>query len=369
MSVSVNGSRTKEFKPALDQLPITTVIKGNRSLGLILMGQAALTGAGTVFMVVSFVQGAGAPPFELFLMFAVWAAISFPTGLHQLSSVTTTTIDARRVSFSSKSLVRSKQWMEEIDRYEGIAYREESHGGTKTSRPYTLYIVELYHADSNKNQKIYQSTSAQGARQIWEDYCRVLNLAAVEKDGSTLIKRNVEDLDKSVRDLVKEGKLSIDFDPSRPPPKGLKVNAAEEIFEVVLTKDRFSIVTYSLVLLFSGAFIFIGFNHEDGLPFTIFGIIIGLVIVSAMLWEQFTKESIKIGEDTIYLNRITPLKETAVATFTTSEIESVVVDKKDNHFYKKVFIKTDQQQEAIGGGLSAEALEWLKNCILSVISA
>jgi hypothetical protein len=53
----------------------------------------------------------------------------------------------------------------------------------------------------------------------------------------------------------------------------------------------------------------------------------------------------------------------------TSEIESVIVDKKDNHFHKQVLIKTDQQEEAIGGGLSAKALEWLKNCILSIISA
>lgn len=369
MQILVDGGRAREFKLHLDQLPFTHIKKGNKFFGLILMGHAAVAGACTVLLVITFVQGAGAAPIGLSLIFAAWATIALATGLHQLSSVTTTTIDARQVSFSSKSLIRSKQWMEEIDRYEGIAYREEFHQGSKGSRPYTLYIVELFHTDGNKTQALYQSIAADGARQIWEDYCRKLNLPAVEKDGSTLIKRNVEDLDKSVRDLVKEGKLSIDFDPSRPPPKGLKVNAAGDVFEVVLTKDGFSIVTYSLVLLLSGVLVFIGFNHEDGLPFLIFGIIIGVVIVCALLWEQFTKESIKIGEDTIHLNRITPLREEAIATITTSEIESVVVDKKDNHFYKKIFIKTDQQQEAIGGGLSGEALEWLKNCILSVISA
>jgi hypothetical protein len=368
MPVSVNGSRAREFKLALDQLPFTHIMKGSRFLGLILMGQAAVTGAGTAAMVIWFVQGIATPPIELFLIFAVWATIALPTGLHQLSSVTTTTIDARQVSFSSKSLIRSKQWMEEIDRYEGIAYREESHGGSKRSSPYTLHIVELYHADSKKTQKIYQSISARGVRAIWEDYCRKLNLPAVEKDGNTLIKRNVEDLDKSIRDLVKGGKLNIAFDPSRTPPKGVKVNAAGDIFEVILTKDEFSIVIYIFVLLFPGIFIFVSVNREGGLPFLIIGIIIGLVMVSALLWARFTKERIKIGEDTVYLNRITPWGETAGTTIITSEIESVVVDKKDNHFHKQVFIKTDQQQEAIGGGLSAEALEWLKNCIISIIS-
>lgn len=93
--------------------------------------------------------------------------------------------------------------MEEIDRYAGIAYCEEFHAGSKNSSPYTFYIVELYHTDTKKTVIAYPSNSVHGVRAIWEDSCRQLNLPAIEKVGRTLIKRYVEDLDKSVRDLVK----------------------------------------------------------------------------------------------------------------------------------------------------------------------
>jgi len=49
-----------------------------------------------------------------------------------------------------------------------------------------------------------------------------------------------------------------------------------------------------------------------------------------------------------------------------SDIESVVVGESKRS--KQVLIKTDQQQFAIGSGLSDEAQEWLRNCIVKIIS-
>lgn len=159
--------------------------------------------------------------------------VLFLTGLHECYRTAITSIDKYRVSFASRSLISPKQWVEGLDRYEGISYHEESRGGTKGSRPYTLHIVELYHTDSHKRLKLYQSVSAEGVRSIWEDFCRKLNLPAVEKDGTSLIKRNVEDLDKSIRELVKEGKIRIDFDPSRPPPSGLLAESKGDDVQVI----------------------------------------------------------------------------------------------------------------------------------------
>jgi len=291
----------------------------------------------------------------------------FLIGLNELFKVTTTTIDKRQISFSFRSLLRSKQWVEDFENYKGILYRDAHPSGGKNKPSSTLYTVELFHNDREK-VVLYQSTYSKGMRRIWEDSCRKLNLQALEIDGSSLVKRNIEDLDKSIRDLVKEGKRSIDFEPSRPPPKGLKAKLAGNAFQITLTKGNLTIVGGVLALIVPSIFIVIGFSEDKGLPMGIFGIVFALVEVNALIGEMFWRSRISVGEDTIHLSRVAPWGETPGTTIIISEIESIIVERKDNHFHAQVFIKTDQQQEAIGGGLSPESLEWLKNCIVSIIS-
>jgi len=369
MAVSVNVSQNKAIKFDLDHLPATHTKKGDWFSGIapMLMGAVWAVMATTILVATGLLWENDRTAFIVFpLVFASAGILLFLSGLNTLFKVTTTTIDKCQIAFSFKSLFRSKQWVEDLERYEGILYRDEYHSGGKNQRSFTLYIVELYHTDKDKVVILHQSTSSEGMREIWEDSCRKLNLPAVEKDGSSLIKRDVEDLDKSVRDLVKEGKISIHFDPSLTPPKGLKVNAAGDIFQVILTKDEFSLVGNVIALMIPGVIIWFGFAPKGGWPFLIVGIIIGLLMLQAMLWSALTKASIRIGEETLILNRITPWGETAGTTIKTSEIESVVVRKIKG--YDEVLIKTDQQQVAIGRGLSVEALQWLKNCILTIIA-
>lgn len=368
MAVTVNVSQNKELKFDLDRVPATRTIKGDKftDIARMLMG-AVWTGMATTFLVATgLIWGIELAPVIILLVLASAGILLFLFGLNELFKVTATTIDKRQISFSLRSLFGSKQWVEDLEAYEGILYRDAYYSGGKNRRSYTLYIVELYHTDKDKVVILHQSTSSEGMRGIWEDSCRKLNLQAVEKDGSSLIKRDWQDIDKSVRDLLKEGKISINFDPSLPPPKGLKVNAAGDIFQVIVTKDEFSIVSVLFALMIPGVFIFVGFAPNGGWPFLLFGIIFGLFIVKILLWSALTKASIKIGEEALFLNRITPWGETAGTTLSTSEIESVVV--REIRGYEEVLINTDQQQAAIGRGLSAEALQWLKNCILTIIS-
>ncbi len=369
MTISLNINESREFRLDLGQLPVTHSVKGSKFTGIFVMLFSAVWGGIPTWILVANLLQGNIDALALFLLvFMIIGTVLFLTGLHELTRVAITSIDKDRVLFAARSLIRSKQWVEDIDRYEGISYREESHGGTKGSRPYTLYIVELYHTDSNKRLKLYQSACAQGVRSIWEDFCRKLNLPAVEKDGNSLIKRNVEDLDKSIRDLVKEGKIHIDFDPSQPPPSGLKAKAKGDDFQVINARGDLTIIGCVIAVMIPTVLILVGFLIPDNVPMGIVGIILGLVVANLLFWDIFSSSSITIGENTIRVNHILPWGETEGTTLMTSEIESVVVDKKDNHFHKQVFITTDRQQVAVGGGLSAEALEWLKNCILSIIS-
>lgn len=368
MAVSINVKQTKGIHFDLEQLPVTYTKKGERlaSIAAMLMG-AAWAGLATKMLVATGPIGEkDLAPIIVLLVFASTGIVLFFSGLNELFKVTKTTIDKRQISFSFRSLFGSKQWVENLQEYEGILCRDEYRSERKNQRVGTLYTVELFHVDKDKIVILYQSTTMEGVRGIWENYCRKLNLQAVEKDGSSFIKRDVEDLDKSVRDLVKEGKISINFDPAQLPPKGLRVNAAGDVFQVILTKGEFSILSTIIAVLIPVVSIFVGFNREGGWPFLIVGIIIGLLVAMALLWATFTMASIKIGEETLFLNRITPWGETTGTTINTSEIESVVMHRIRG--FDEVLIKTDQQEVAIGRGLSADALQWLKNCILTIIS-
>ena len=372
MAVAVNANRNKAIKFDLDQLPATHTETGDRRLGIILILVGAFfSGILSVLLISMLVLGAVKLKEDLvlaMLLGSVLGAVVLMAGLHQLLSVTAITIDKRRISYLSKSLFSSKEWVEEFEKYEGILYRDERHYVGK-GQSYTLCIVELYHTDKDKVVILYRSTSAKGVRAICEDYCRRLNLQAVEKDGKNIIARDVADLDKSVRDLVKDEKLNINFDLSQLPPKGLQAKAVGDMFQVVVNNNINSILLSVPALVIPGLLIVSGLANKNGLPWVIVGIICGLVPVKRLLW--ITRPSIRIGEDTVFVNGITPWGETAGTTIRTSEIESVVVS--DYLSFppgccNEVLIKTDQQQVAIGRGLSAEALQWLKNCILSIIS-
>lgn len=368
MAVTVNVSQNNTFKFDLDQLPATLTKTSDRRLGMI------FTLAGVFFCSVVCVilvatllrllQGAfkfDGNVFGILLINSLFGYVMLIVGLHHLLIVTTT-VDKGRISSSSRSLFGSKHWSEDLEGYEGILYRDEYHYQGKGAS-YALYIIELYHTDKEKIVILYQSTSPEGVRAIWEDACRKLNLQAVEKDGSNLIKRDVEDLDKSIRSFVNEGKLDIDFDMSQAPPKGLQAKTVGDMFQVIVNVKYFSlfgIVVIALVIW--GIFFYFTFGGKNWVTFVILSILFFILGIKALVSIIFTRASIKIGENTIFVNAIRPWGETAGTTIVVSEIESVVVSGYE------VLIKTDQQEVAIGRGLSAEALRWLKNCILTIIS-
>jgi len=373
MAVSVDVSKNKTFKFDLAQLPATLTKTGDRRLGMIFtLAGVLFCGVVCVILVATLLRLLqGAFKFDgnvlgVVLVNSLFGYVMLMGGLHHLLIVTTT-VDKGRICSSSRSLFRSKQWTEDVEGYEGILYRNEYHYQGKGSS-YTLYIVELYHTDKDKIVILYQSISPEGVRAIWEDSCRKLNLQAVEKDGSSLIKRDVEDLDKSVRDLVNEGKLGIDFDMSQSPPKGLQAKSVGGIFQVIEKLNYLSLIVRSVfVLAFWGLFVlhFI-FISKNWIVFASSSLFYWVAVAEIVFPAAFTRASIKIGEDSLFLNRITLWGETAGKTILTSEIESVVVS--DSRGRNEVLIKTDQQEVAIGRGLSAEALQWLKNRILSIIS-
>jgi hypothetical protein len=81
------------------------------------------------------------------------------------------------------------------------------------------------------------------------------------------------------------------------------------------------------------------------------------------------KFKVIVGKEEVLVQQLLPWSEKIVSRFKTAELESVKVGKKDGNGCDSVILVSDSGEESVGEGLSPEALQWLKNCILKVISS
>jgi hypothetical protein len=368
-SASSSTIRTKSID--LSHIPVTQVDKGAKGLGIFLMFFASLWGGIPTAALISAIKAGKLKPEMLFmLIFTVIGIALFVSGLHLLFSSTITTIDGERVIVTKKSMFGMTQWSEFISGYEGVQSRNEYHSGGKNSPSYTLYIVEMLHKEPKKTVLLYQSDNNEMFRIIWEDYCQKLNLPAVETDGSKMIKRDVADLDKSVRELVKEGKVQVEFDPSKPPPPELSLKVDGDVLELTVVKKKSSPASAAIALLIPGVFMYIGFFVKScPLMFGIIGAVFFLVFLAAFVWSLIVKDQIRISKDEIHILQLTPWGPTIGDRISSETVEVVRIGKESNQGRDAVLIETDNGNSKVGEGLSAESLEWLKNCIMRVISA
>ncbi len=305
------------------------------------------------------------------LVFAVIGAGIFIGGLYLVTASTITILSREQVGVTKKSVFGTRQWTAPLCSFAGVRYRSEYHSGGKNSPSYTLYIVELAHEDCKQAVRLYESRSEAGVRGIWEDACRALNLPAVEGEGSNVVTRAVEDLDKSVKELAEEGRLQVDFDPSKPPPSRLSLKADGEFLELsVQNRPGVALFGGLIFLIVPAIFVYIGFFVKSApVIFGIFGSVFMLIIVAGVIWLLITTEQIRVAKDEIHVRRQTPWGPTHGQRISTAGVETVRIGRRDGQGSEGILVETDAGTTVIGAGLPSDCLVWLKNCILKIISA
>ena len=355
----------------LSSLPAVHHNSGSRFLGIFLILFSLVWGGIPGLIFIGLVTSGEFDPTMLFvLLFPIIGTGIFLGGLYVMTFRETIRIDATNVSRESKSIFGYKYWTEPLQRYSGVLSRTERRSGGKNSSSYTAHIIELYHEDKKKRILLYESRSDRGFRKIWEDYCRQLNIPAIQDAGGKMHTRAVSDLDKSVRELVQEGKVSVDFDPKAPPPAGFDARVVGGSLRVALPKKSSSIIGLIIAVLFAGVFIFIGFWVDDApVMFGIIGIILLLIFIAAGIWQAITRNVLLLGRSEIKILQETPWGETTGSTLKAEEIEEVRIGPiSQGTKQMAVLLVTDHNTRKIGDGLPRESQEWLKNCILAVIA-
>ncbi|TVQ75086.1 MAG: hypothetical protein EA363_00940 [Balneolaceae bacterium] len=355
----------------LTSLPAVYQGRGSRGMGFFLVIFALIWGGIPGLIFFGMITSSEYDPAMLFiLIFPVIGIGILLFGLYNLTFRETIRIDAANVTRESQSIFGYKYWTEPLQRYPGVLQRTERRSGGKNSSSYTLHIVELHHEDKKKRVTLYESRSSDGFRKTWEDYCRQLNKPALEVGKGKMVSRAVEDLDKSVRDLAREGKLAVDFDPRKPPPPGFDLRVDGDQLRVALPKTKNSLIGSLFIMAFAGVFIFIGFGIDDApVAFGVIGIILLIIIMGGLVWNTISRNVLLIGREQVRILQETPWGETGGSLLNTSEIEGVRIGPvSEGTKQMAVLLVTDHQTRKIGAGLPADSMDWLKRCILAVIT-
>lgn len=370
MKLNMGANRSATTKIDLDSLPVENVEK-SRGGGGFLMGFALLWGGlPTIGLVVAIISGQFEPGLLFILLFTVIGAGLFMLGLSMFFKKKKTRFDELGVSVEQSGLFGDKSWSEPYSGYLGVLSRSEYHSGGKNSPSYTLCIVELAHAEKEKVVRLYTSRSEEGHRKIWEEYCRKLNMSAVEKDGDGYSERGVEDLDKTVAELVREGKVDLDFDTtSNIPPELQLVPEGDELLITVI-KKKLSIIGALIGLSIPSVFIYVGFFVKQApIMFGIMGILFLLAIVAGITWSLVSKQCARVSVSGIHVFSMHPWGETGGSRMRGEEIESIRVCAKEGRGAEAVWLTGDSASISVGQGLKREPLEWLKSCILKVLAS
>ncbi len=354
----------------LDRLPAEgRGESGTRIVGVFLMVFACFWGGmPTLILIRSLLSGSFEPTMLFTLIFTVIGTALFLTGLWLTTRRVSTTIHADRIEQSKRSIFGRHAWSEPLSAFPGVAYRSEYHSGGKNSSSYTLYIVELHHADKKKQVVLYSSKSDHGVRKVWEDCCRHLGLPALEDDGGVMRARAAEDLDKSVKELAAEGKIEVKFDPTAPPPSGVSLKVEQGKLRIEVKASPMPIWGALIALSIPAVFIYLGFFGPAPMIFGFFGTVFAFLFGSAVLWNLFTHEVIELDQVGVRLLRTSRWGDTKGQLVKADAVESVTIASDGGGQQKTVRIQTDQKTHKAGAGLKEDALGWLRDCVLTVLT-
>lgn len=368
----------KNLIPDDAQLPYEVKTTGGAQLGCAIVMWAGALAALTAGIVMGVLAGKGGTAWiavipvtvAVLLAIAGWAAKVYEE--HYV-------FDEHNVTRRWRSLFGRKEWIEPLTQYEGVLAREVYHSGGQNSSSYTQYLVELKHkTDSKKDVELYDSRRHEGHRAQHERYCRLLGVDALRENADGGYEhRAVEDLDKTVRDLVAEGAMDVTFDPSQPPPgEVLTVHIEENGLRVSalggFTKARkiVGLVTVLSGLVMIGAGLLIpGIGAPGNIILPVLGLLDVAIGQVAIYFMKRAGQELFVSTDTVSSWWVLPWGKVGQESVVAGDVEDVSVRTPPNcQGFTAVVVETDENAIMYGMGMTEEEKRWVRDCIVAVIS-
>lgn len=314
-------------------------------------------------------------------------------------------------------------WKEDLSNYLGVRWRRQNLGveGTE-SRVKQIHLVDLVHKNSERTVPLFvrvsgradlgdtwalvkKSVSAANAsesekaeleaeaerlgrqatgddiRDIWENFAVRLALPAIDARGESEIVRDVGDVNKSVAELAREGKVDVAWDDTPPPPV-LDIQEstgpdATGALHVRIKAPKFP--KAGMVLFYGIAALFLLVGLASG-QFGLIGFSVVLAAVPKLIsYLQVSKpRTVTITRTAIHYEDPSAGRRRGSFDLPLADIESVHVEGRNDIVVSgsaqkfvgnELVLSTDKFEHRLGEGLNDAALEWLRRYLVAAIAS
>ncbi len=276
--------------------------------------------------------------------------------------------DGKNIQIVDRQIGGKKNiYKEALKNYEGVQLRIEffQFGFLNKNR----YIIELRHKNLHKVAPLYISTSGKNIRSKWKYYAKKLNLPALILTNDGLVKRDVEDLDKSVKELFREGKLKNDYNAADSLPESVILVRKKDKTVIKMAKilwDAYNIIAWGIIILAAAALLAFVFAYDGGFSSTVFVIGSLLVLLCAII-SLFRRDKIAIKKHKLVIVHKFPLRNLKKDEINKNDIEAIVVTENPATGRYFLSITSNTKNVIFGKKMPAEALDWIRKYLINNI--
>ncbi len=281
------------------------------------------------------------------------------------------------VECRKRRLLGWEEWTEPLSSYLGVVASETDFGGYFGLL--TLYSLRLQHReDSGRSVTLYRSRSPLGFRRKHEHYGRLFGLACLIEGASGLEQRELADLELPVRERAASGGLPAAIDVSAPPAgKNMGVGVEGDALRICARKRPLVLASSFIVrsLISTGALLVLfGLTSPFGPTLlSVLTLVVGTASISLgvglYIFLRYRREEILVSQRQVRRHWQFLGLKWAEETVATGDIREVVVSpiatQKQHTVIHVLHTAGDLQ---FGWGLTQAQNEWVRDCIVAVIS-
>ena len=263
------------------------------------------------------------------------------------------------------------EWAEPLEHFKGVSYRvvvRSRSSGSGQASGYSVFQIVLAHERPDQSILLFESLREEGVRKKWESTARAFGLIALEvdADGKVIARENV-DLDKSVKELAREDKLSIDGQLIDRVPPAFVLSEHGERLEIRGVESRVNWLVLSLIIVLGGVLAGVGFLSAAPVLLAWVGLLVMLLVGACGVLMANSRPRVVITRERVELFVDHPLGASTLGTFHTHEIEGIELGRVGAEYGSGLVFRSDTHTVQFDQNLSEDELAWLRNRILAQI--
>lgn len=262
-----------------------------------------------------------------------------------------------------------KVYRENLANYDGVLLRIEffQFGFLNKNK----YIIELHHKNPKKTAPLYISTSDKDIRKKWKYYAKTLNQPALVETDEGLVKREVADLDKSLKEMAEIWGLKKDFKSKNKLPPYVAYTVKPDKIVIKARKiiwDAYNIIAWACVFFYALAAVAVSLNTSAfGSMFLWIFYSAGAAGIVVAVFLLFRKDKLVIKKDKIvntHKYMLFSRKNDEMKKDDVAYVDVTLNPVTERYF---VTISSDEKTMIFGKKLPTQSLRWVKNFVINEI--